>query len=224
MIKLVAFDWNGTILADTNAVVAGDNAVLKYFGRKKTTLKEVQDKFTIPIRNFYVAMRLDPKVLDRNPDKMWSIFQNAYEPLENKCRSRAGAKLILQFLKDNGIKAVIFSNHMVKHIQKQLKRLNIDNYVDEILARDIDDVSHLHIKSKDKKISELVRKLKIKPREVLIVGDTDEEIDIAKFFGYYSVALTGGNTSTPRLKTMKPDFLIHNLKDLKQIISNINTN
>lgn len=223
MIKLVAFDWNGTILADTNAIVAGDNAVLKYFGRKNTTLKEVQDKFTIPVKNFYIAMGLNPKILDKNPDKMWSIFQNAYEPLENKCRSRAGAKLILQFLKNNGIKAVIFSNHMIQHIQKQLKRLNIYNYIDTILARELNDSSHFHIKSKDKKISELVHKLTIKPKEVLIVGDTDEEIDIAKFFGYYSIALTGGNTSTPRLRAMKPDFLIHNLKDLKQIIIKLNS-
>jgi phosphoglycolate phosphatase-like HAD superfamily hydrolase len=221
MIKLVAFDWNGTILADTNAVVAGDNAVLKYFGRKRTTLKEVQKKFIMPIRNFYIAMGLNPKALDRNSDKMWSIFLKAYEPLENKCRSRSGAKSVLQFLQNNKIKTIIFSNHMVQHIQKQLKRLNIYNYVDKILARELDDVSHLHIKSKDKKISELVNKLKIKPKEVLVVGDTDEEVDIAKFFGYYSAALTGGNTSTPRLKATNPDYLIHNLKDLKKIIQKL---
>jgi pyrophosphatase PpaX len=168
-------------------------------------------------------MGLNPKALDRNPDKMWSIFMNAYEPLENKCRSRTGAKSVLQFLQNNKIMTVIFSNHMTHHIQKQLKRLAIYSYVDKILARGLNDVSHLHIKSKDKKISGLIRKLKIKPKQVLVVGDTDEEVDIAKFFGYYSAALTGGNTSTPRLRATNPDYLIHNLKDLKQIINKLNS-
>jgi phosphoglycolate phosphatase-like HAD superfamily hydrolase len=222
MIKLVAFDWNGTILADTKAIVAGDNAVLKYFGRRKTTLKEVQKKFIMPIRDFYIALHLDPKQLDKNPDKMWSIFAKAYEPLENKCRTRSGVKDILQYLQYNKIRTVIFSNHIIPHIHKQLHRLNIYSYVDRILARPLHDVSHLHIKSKDKKISELVDKLKIKPKEVMVVGDTEEEIEIAKHFGYYSVGLTGGNISTVRLKATKPDFLIHNLKDLKKIIQRIN--
>lgn len=221
MIKLVAFDWNGTILADTNAVVAGDNAVLKYFGRRKTTLKEVQENFIMPIRDFYIAMNIDPKQLDENPGKMWSLFAKAYEPLEKKCRTRSGTKDILKYLKAKKIKVVIFSNHMVLHINKQLQRLNINGFVDEILARPLDDLSHLHKRSKEKKLHDSVNKFKIKPKEVLVVGDTEEEIDIAKHFGYYSVGLTGGNITTARLKATKPDFLIHNLKDLKKIIQRI---
>jgi len=42
MIKLVSFDWNGTILADTYAVLESDNEVLKALGKKPITLKKLQ--------------------------------------------------------------------------------------------------------------------------------------------------------------------------------------
>lgn len=64
--------------------------------------------------------------------------------------------------------------------------------------------------------------MEFKSKEVLVVGDTEEEIEIAKQFGCRSVGLTGGNISAARLKAAKPDFLIHNLNQLKSIINNSN--
>lgn len=62
IIKLVAFDWNGTILADTSAIVKADNAVLQHFGFPQTSLKEVQDDYRMPIRDFWAAMGVDLKI------------------------------------------------------------------------------------------------------------------------------------------------------------------
>lgn len=219
MIKLVAFDWNGTILADTSAVVAGDNAVLKHFNHPKTDIKEVRAKFTMPIRDFYFAMGLDPK--NFNAATVSKIFYKAYEPLEQKCRTRAGAQAVLKWLKSQNISTVVFSNHIIPHIEKQSDRLKIARYIDKVLARPLGDISHMHTKSKDLRLKQYVRSLKLKPSEVLTVGDTEEEIEIAEMFGFYSVGLTGGNLSTKRLKSANPDFLIHNLKELKRLIQKI---
>ena len=50
-IKLVAFDWNGTILADTQAVLACDRFALQQIGEKPITLKQLQENFDIPVTN-----------------------------------------------------------------------------------------------------------------------------------------------------------------------------
>ncbi len=68
-----------------------------------------------------------------------------------------------------------------------------------------------------------IKTKKLTTKEVVIVGDTLEEIEIAKNFGCYAVAITGGHNSTSRLKAMKPDFLLHNLSELKKIIVKLNT-
>ena len=80
------------------------------------------------------------------------------------------------------------------------------------------------MRSKDKgqRLFEFTKKHKYNPREVISVGDTDEEIEIGKRYGYHTVGITGGYNTTARLKAAKPDFLIHNMKDLIGIIRKLN--
>ncbi|OGE81109.1 MAG: hypothetical protein A3H72_00120 [Candidatus Doudnabacteria bacterium RIFCSPLOWO2_02_FULL_48_8] len=219
MIKLVAFDWNGTILSDAAAVSRADSATAKHFGFSGGTIEEYRATFTIPIRNYWIARGFDLKFFDRNAEKIHKYFLNQYEPLEDVCRSRAGTRPILAWLRKMRIKSVIYSNHIIPHIEKQLWRLELHGYVDKIMARPTsDDHSHMHNRFKQLKLYDYVKKFKLKPKEVLLVGDTVEEIENAKYYGYYSVALTGGHNSTVRLRAVNPDFLIDNLNELKVII------
>ncbi len=222
MIKLVAFDWNGTILSDTNAVVRAESEVLKHFGHPPTNLKEYHALFTIPIRSYWIAMGLDPVHFDENSAEIERIFLYHYEPEESKCRARSGAREILSWLKANEIDRVIFSNHIVPHIQKQLVRLKLEHLVDTVLARKTGERTHHHNNFKDKMLCEYVQAHNFSPQEVITVGDTIEEIEIGKKFGYHTVALTGGYQNTKRLRIAKPDHLIANLADIQKIIQNIN--
>jgi len=223
MIKLVAFDWNGTIIDDVRFALKGENAVMKHYSRKPMSLTFLRSVFTIPVADYW------PKTLKGVPfkieaDNVGNIYMSIFEPLEDKTELRQGLKEVLIWLKRNGIKSSIFSNHIIPHINKQLKRFKINNYFDEILARPHkDDRSHMHIKQKDRMLASSVHGRKVKAEEVLVIGDTTEEIEIGQKFGYVTVALTGGYQSTARLKAAKPDFLIHNLKDLKKIIQNLHT-
>jgi phosphoglycolate phosphatase len=54
--------------------------------------------------------------------------------------------------------------------------------------------------------------------EALIVGDSTEEITIARDQGLVSAAITGGCVSEERLRAEKPDYLIHSLHELKPIL------
>jgi phosphoglycolate phosphatase len=222
MIKLVAFDWNGTILADTSAVVAADNAVLKYFGLPKTNLKKVQATYIIPVRDFWLNMGLDTKLFDANSEKIVSLFMETYEPFEQVSRTRSGVRETLIWLTKHNLDTVIISNHVLEHIQIQLKRLKLADYFNQVLARPRGDNSHMHSKSKELKLKDYIKATGLKPKEVVVLGDTEEEIEISKNFGCYSIALTGGNVSTIRLKKEKPDYLIHNLIELKKIIKDLN--
>ena len=48
MIKLVIFDWNGVLIADTRACLEADNYILKEFGGKPVSLKVYKDTIIIP--------------------------------------------------------------------------------------------------------------------------------------------------------------------------------
>ena len=72
MIKLVAFDWNGTLLADTKPVVDADNVVLKKLGLKPITVSQFRNAFTIPLIEYYANLGIDEKMYLKNKEKLIS--------------------------------------------------------------------------------------------------------------------------------------------------------
>ena len=76
-------------------------------------------------------------------------------------------------------------------------------------------------RSKKDKLKAFIKAHNFLPTETLIIGDTIEEIEIGKELGIITIAITQGNTSTPRLKTAKPDYLISDLKQVIDIIKKI---
>ena len=55
----------------------------------------------------------------------------------------------------------------------------------------------------------------------IIVGDSEEEIEIGREQGLTTVAITDGMCSKARLRAMKPDFLIRSLSQVPAIAHRI---
>lgn len=220
-IKLVAFDWNGTIISDARAAHSANSKTLEKLGYQPITFLQYQQHFQIPIRNFWISLGYKPDFFDKHAALFQKVFLEVYERLENKLRTRSGLRESLSWLRKSGVDAIVFSNHPEKHIDRQLKRFGLTQYFSTILGRPSLN-SHMHARNKGEQLRLYSQRLKLKPTQVMTVGDTDEEIDIANQYGFLSVALTGGHQTTTRLRQSRPDYLIHNLKELKNIISKLN--
>jgi phosphoglycolate phosphatase-like HAD superfamily hydrolase len=222
-IKLVAFDWNGTILDDMIGGVKAESATRVHFGFNPTTLVEVQNHFAIPIRQYWENSGMPTGFFDEHSAEIDEVFMRHYEPEESKAEVRKNTLEILEWLKSEGINSIIFSNHIIPHIVKQTQRLGIYNYFDEILARPVlGDLTHHNTTFKDQLLKKYVESNSFRPDEVVVIGDTIEEIEIGKKFGYYPVALADGWQSAERLQSAKPAYLIRDLMELKNIIQKIN--
>lgn len=219
-IKLVAFDWNGTILSDARLVMKAQNGVLNHFGHQLIDFKKFQETYAIPVINIWTALGFSKDFFTEHSDEIQTKFMSGYEPGESDCRMRLGAREILEWLDQSQIKAVIFSNHPTEHIRAQLQKRDLAHLFQQVLGRDPQNF-HMHVRGKGAKLNAYIKSLKLKPNEVVTVGDTDEEIDIGKEFGYYTVALTDGYQSLKRLKAAQPNFIIRNLKQLKEIFNTL---
>lgn len=221
MIKLVAFDWNGTILSDTIPCWEGANAELIAANCKAISLLRWRQTFAIPYIECLVANGADRKFVIKNGKKLAAIFHNYYEPRAAKCRTRSGVRQVLLWLSNNKVKSVVYSNHTLVGINNQIARLKIGGYIDRVLAHNAIDGA-LHSKGKTQKLHAYVKTLKLKPSEVLTIGDTEEEVEIGKKLGFHTVAITGGYNTTPRLMKHNPDFLIQNMAELEKIVKKLN--
>lgn len=221
MIKLVAFDWNGTIFADTYAALESEYKVFKFLKLKPLTLKEFQKHYDVPVKKLFIAVGMPENSVDRQVQKITDIFHLEYEAKAIKIRIRANTRYLLKWLLKQGISRVIFSNHTGGRIEIQLQRLKIQQLFSAVLAN-----THLDsaFKGRNKKatLRNFIRAKGLNAREVLVIGDTIEEIEIGQELDTHTVALTGGCCSRARLKEAKPDFLISNLKEVIDIIKQLN--
>lgn len=221
MIKLVAFDWNGTIFADTFAIYESNNESFKLLNIKPISFKTFQKYYDVPIKRFFMALGASEEDLDKKASQIANAFHSQYELRVAKVRSRAYAKELLKYLTKNKIRSVIFSNHILESIEKQLKRLKLDKYFSCILANSRLE-SALLGRTKKEKLKKYMEENKLLVNEVLIIGDTVEEIEIGRELEVTTAAITHGNCSTVRLKKARPDYLISSLRNLIRIIERIN--
>jgi phosphoglycolate phosphatase-like HAD superfamily hydrolase len=216
MIKLVVFDWNGTLLSDTRACQEADSKVFKHFGLKELSLKRFRETFDIPLDKFYAANGLPEKMFWENLELIQNIYHEDYEERAKRCRSRAGARNLLKWLEGQGIESVILSNHTVKAIESQLNRLKLKDYFTAVLANK--EHTKTGIKSKQERLEEFMKGQKVKNKETMIVGDGPEEVNIGKRIGLKTVVISDGFCSLKRLKAKKPEHLVKRLDAIIGII------
>jgi len=217
MIKLVTFDWNGTLLADTQACMDAGNHVIKTFGGKPLPKNEYKRVFDFPTLEFYCNQGADREALIANDYA--GVFHEYYEPRASKCHTRRGAREVLSWLDDKSIDSVILSNHIKDAIIQQLQRLSIKEYFAEVLGNE-DAKSTASGKNKIQRIHNYLSQTNYDPKESIIIGDSPEDIGIGKELGMQTIAITDGYFSTSRLRASNPDHIISNLAQMIYIIEN----
>lgn len=217
MIKLAVFDWNGTIIADSHAGMDAENHILKLFGGRRIGMKRYRETFTIPAIDFYAANGCDRSKLLRNSRKLGDVFIPFYEKRAAKCRSRKGAKRLLTWLRGRRVESVLLSNHTIEGIEMQLERLGIGGHISKVLANRSGATS-MKARNKLQKLRGYMKTKGYKKSEVAIIGDSPEEIGIARALGIRCIAITGGSYSTARLRASAPDFLVDSLKEVVGIL------
>lgn len=221
MIKLVAFDWNGTIIADTTYCLEAANLVFKRLNHKPISLREYQETTTIPVVNFYLNHGFTAKEFWDNAEENNKIFHTHFESRSMKARTRIGARTTLLWLKKHKIRTAIFSNHPIGGIEAQLRRLDLGDLFEKVIANP-DSKTVLSEKNKEQKVKRYMEEFRIKSKEVMIVGDSPEEVEIGKNLGLITVAIKEGLYSVKRLLKTKPDYLVGSLNELTEIIDALN--
>ena len=216
MIKLVAFDWNGTLFDDSRAQFQGFNHALKHFQRRPISFAKFRQTYDVPFSRMWVA---NGGKVSEMPEQNQIYFEH-YQQNFGKIPLKIHAKQLLKFLQKENIPAIIFSNHPSRLILKDLTRLKVNSLIKKVIGRPPGDhASHYTQRSKEHRLQKYLKTTHFQPHEVLCVGDTIEEIEISKDAGFLSAALTSGDCSVQRLKKLRPNFIINDLSQLTQIIS-----
>ena len=216
-IKLVVFDWNGTLLADTAAVVESINVgEMPVLNHSPITVAEYQAVYDAPLHNYYRALGVSDEDHEKHAAALSKGFHGHYEQLLGKTKTRPGARRALDDLHAKRIQRIILSNYITDRIAEQLKRLKLTHHFEYILANEHGGIAHKT--GKQHRLEKYLEEHDIPATDVVIVGDSLEEIRIAHALGTKVISITGGTCSIKRLREAKPDAIISSLFQLNKVV------
>ncbi len=209
--KYIIWDWNGTILDDLQINFEVENTLLSRRGRILIKdLEEYQEKFQFPIIKFYESLDFDlenEKFEDIAREYVLEFDERFYE-----LEIFPDAESVIREFKYKGIEQIILSQTEQRWLEKQVRVHDIDYLFTELLgARDI------YVKGKVGIALAWLTQNDIDPAQVLMVGDTLHDFEVAENIGCDCVLIARGHQSKERLlETGAP--VLDSIEELRRMV------
>ncbi len=186
VLKNVIWDWNGTLLNDVDYAIGCMNRLLAARGMPKLDRDSYRRIFTFPVEDYYLRLGFD---LERESFEALSreFIDHYYSSLEEPALY-FGAGEIIDELAVLGIQQFILS---AMEQGPLLRQLDHHGLVGRLAA--IQGLDHINATSKKAEGESLLRKVKADRREILFVGDTRHDMEVARHLGLPAVILAHGH-------------------------------
>ncbi len=209
--KYIIWDWNGTILDDLQLNFEVENTLLSRRGRNLIKdLEEYQDKFQFPIIKFYESLDFDlenEKFEDIAREYVLEFDERFYE-----LEVFPDAESVIREFKYKGIEQIILSQTEQRWLEKQVRVHDIDYLFTELLgARDI------YVKGKVGIALEWITRNDIDTAQVLMVGDTLHDFEVAENIGCDCILIARGHQSKERLQTTGA-IVLDSIEELRRMV------
>ena len=209
-IKHIVWDWNGTLVNDAWLFVELMNEELKQRNLSLIDIEKYKEHFTFPVKQYYKNLGFDFK--KENFKEVGYNFIQKYKKRKHEPLLFEEAKEILKTISGLGISQSIVSAQEHSLLQESVAHYQITNFFESING-----IEHYYADSKIKVAEKNVHALGYINQEVMIVGDTAHDLEVANTLNIKCVLFSGGHYSKRRLK-LTGGTIINNLADLMNFI------
>jgi len=191
--KHVIWDFNGTLLDDTWLFVDIMNSILSNQQMNTIDLDEYREIFCFPIKNYYLSLGFN---VNDNSFKQSNLeFIKKYNERRYDAKLFSNTKNILFDLSKKNITQSILSAQNQSLLNDLTKFYQIRGYFTEIYG-----VNNFHALGKIERGLELLKRLNINKNEILIIGDTIYDYDVATKLEIRCLLTSQGHQNFRRLK------------------------
>lgn len=204
MIKVIIFDFDGTLFDTKLDIARSVNILLKENNLKELPNEEIYRNIG---NGADVLISKSFSMLGANPPKdAVEKFLKIYE--SEKLKNTKPFKGILDVVKELHRKKSLYiiTNKDEKNSSEILSYFNLEKYFKKVIGRDT-----FGIKKPDGKLIKIIKDYEnVKDEEILIVGDSEVDINFGKNNNILVTLVTwGGMSDIESLKNLKPDFIIN---------------
>jgi phosphoglycolate phosphatase len=193
-IRSVIWDWNGTLLNDVSVSLNSVNRLLAVRKLETITLSCYLDVFTFPVREYYEKIGFD--FSNESFDIIAHQFIEIYNEAVRECGLHNEAVLVLDYIKNFGLKQYILSAMEQGLLEETVKYNNISSFFEGLYGLD----NKYAVSKIDIGIS-LVGKYNLQPQQTLLIGDTVHDFEVAAAIGCQCILVANGHQSKYRLES-----------------------
>lgn len=187
------WDWNGTLFDDTAACVAAINVLLAERALPVLSIDDYRRRFGFPVKTFYLALGFQ---LEREDwDLLARRFHDLYLDHPGK-QVRPEARAALAWADDRGIPQSLLSACEQGILDALLDRHALRRHFAQVCGSD-----NLHGQSKLEAGCALLPALGLPPDDVLLIGDTLHDHEVAQALGCRCLLIANGHQTAERLQS-----------------------
>jgi phosphoglycolate phosphatase len=206
--KYIFWDWNGTLLDDTNVCISVMNNMLKKRQMKLLDIDYYKEVFGFPVIDYYKKLGFD---FEKESFEALSLeFIESYSLQALSVSLAKDTEMVLKYFKAKGIKNIIISAMQQEMLVSLVEHIGIKDYFTEILG-----IANIYAHSKSSVAVYFLKKRKIKGNEIILIGDTLHDFEVATEIGCKCVLIAHGHQSGQRLK-MSGATVVNSLIELIQ--------
>lgn len=190
--KHIIWDWNGTLLDDRSITVESMNKVLAKRNMTLLTENHYLEVFTFPVVEYYRRLGFD---FDREPFAVSGTeFIQEYTLHMKKATLHDGAQAFMKHVEIKGLTQSILSAASQTMLETIIDFHGLRTFFLKLVGQDN---HYAHGKEEAGKV--WMETLDFGPHEVLLIGDTIHDLEVAEAIGADYVLLSHGHTSYERL-------------------------
>jgi phosphoglycolate phosphatase len=210
IVKAIVWDWNGTLLDDIAASLSAMNQMLAKRRLPLLSLERYREIFTFPVRSYYQEAGLFFE--EEEWDAVAMEFIGNYSNLLPGCGIQSGADQIISYLQTRGYRQFILSA-----MHQQLLLASVGACLDVNFFESINGLNDHYAHSKEENALLLVAGSGLQAHELLMIGDTLHDYEVATSAGMQSILFSGGHHAAHRLQA-SGTLVIDRLEILEELL------
>jgi HAD superfamily hydrolase (TIGR01509 family) len=208
--RAVLFDWDGTLV---NSYVADSRAYLSMFRAMgiEWGLEELARHYSPNWYRVYRAARL-PRAKWAEADRLWSLAYARENP-----QLLPGARRIVRVLGREFDLGIVSSGNR-RRVRRQLREFRLADYFSACVCHEDTPKRKPH----PAPLELALERLHAEPKDCVYVGDTAEDIEMARRAGVRPIGVLGPFPTSDRVRAARPDAILRSIGDLPAYLQRMN--
>lgn len=191
--KHIIWDWNGTLLDDTWLCVEVLNGLLKRRGRPPISELQYRENFEFPVIYYYkhLGLNTDKDSYERTSREFITNYESRWL---DECVLQPKASEVLAAISAQGLTQSVLSAARQETLMAGINHYGIDSYFMGLVGTD-----NIHAEGKVERGMYWIKQLPWKQNEVVLIGDTLHDFEVAEVIGVDCILLAHGHHTGERL-------------------------